>query len=260
MLAIGCVALASLASCRRAAPAGAAADVSMDDPAAFAEFRAFVLAEPAAWAGRAAYNPTDPALVDPELRRVLQLRNRGVLPADREQRRRLAFAFAGSVWAGALSRPDWRAAVEARVAAYWQSPPIERRDGGLVSDLGRCPGPITQWSSGRYGITESVFADRGQLRRDVVADRLLALVAIDRTARFFEIQVEVPVGHRSPERFRYRYDPGGDVLYVILPGQPGSIYVSPAPLHGDLSSLKTTAPTRIEELRHLRVGRDVGPL
>jgi hypothetical protein len=233
-------------------------EAPVSDAAAFAELRTFVLREAPAWSGRADYNPDDPALVDPVLRKVVDQRNFGRVPPTTAERQRLATAIANSVWAGQLSRPEWRAAVEEKVRAYWAAPRVTTTsDGGLVMDLGICPGPITQWSSGRYGITTSEYADRGQLRRDVVADRLLALVERQRGAAWFEVQVQVPAGHRSPERYRYRYDPGKDVLYVLLASQEGTVWVSPAPLGGDLGSLKTTSPTRTEELRGLRRGRDV---
>lgn len=228
------------------------------DPAAFADLRELVLQESPAWSGRPDYNPTDPALVDPVLQKVVDQRNFGKVPATHAERARLAKAIANSVFAGALSRPEWRAAVEARHAAYWAAPAVTTSpEGGLTMDLGLCPGPITEWSSGRYGVTESVFADRGQLRRDVVAERLGALIAQNRSAPWFELRVQVPVGHRSPESYRYRYDPVRDVLFVMLASQEGTVWVSPTPLGGDVASLATTQPTRTEELKGLRRGRDL---
>lgn len=241
-----------------AVPPESSEEVPVSDEAAFAEFRSFVLAEPPAWSGRAAYNPTDPALIDPVIRKVVEQRNFGRLPASSAERKRLAFSLANSVWGGQLSRPEWRAAVEERVRAYWADPAVTTApDGGLVADLGLCPGPLTQWSGGRWGIAASEFADRGQLRRDVVAERLVGLAARTPGAPWFELKVEVPAGHRSPERYRYRYDPARDVLFVLLASQEGTVWVSPTPLGGDLASLATTAPTRTEELTPLRRGRDV---
>jgi hypothetical protein len=234
------------------------AGVPMTDQAAFDEFRAFVIREPAAWSGRWEYNPTDPALLDPLIRKVVDQRNFGRLPATSDERKRLAFALSNSVWAGQLARPEWRAVVEAKVAEYWGHPPIVASpDGGLVLDLGLCPGPITDWGRGRFGIADSEYADRGQLARGVVATRLAQLVATKRDARWFELQVQVPAGYRTPERYRYRYDPVQDVLFVLLASQEGTVWVSPTPIGGDLTSLATTSPTRTDELRPLRRGRDV---
>lgn len=230
----------------------------MTEAEAFAELRSFVLAEPAAWCGCADYHPDDPALVDPRIRKVLEQRNFGRMPPTTADRQRFARATANSVFATALAQPEWRAAVEAKVAARFAAPAVTRGpDGGLVADLGLCPGPLTQWSSGRWGIAQSDRADRGQLRGELVARHLAALTALDSAAPWFELRVQVPVGHRSPERYRYRYDPVADVLYVLLASQEGTVWVSPAPLGGDVTTLGATRPTRTEELRPLRRGRDL---
>jgi hypothetical protein len=242
----------------------APAEVPMSDgqpesqDAAFADLRALVILQPAAWSGRAEYNPTDPALLDPVLRKVVDQRNFGKVPATHAERERLAYAISNSVWAGQLARPEWRAAVQAKVEAWWAAPlQTTSPDGGVTLDLGLCPGPITAWSGGKYGITTSEHVDRSQLRREVVAERLAGLAAAHPTAPWLELRVQVPVGHRSPETYRYRYDPLADVLYVLLASQEGTVWVSPEPLHGDLGSLATTHPTRTDELKPLRRGRDV---
>ncbi len=208
-----------------------------DDPQ-FAELRRRLLEQPASWASLP-YHPRDPALVDPEIRRALELRHPRPLPSDPDKLERVAWDLGPTVFAGAMRRPEWRAAVEERVRAWWADPPITTAaDGAVVADLGICPGPLV--SRGRLGwsIARSDHAVDGSLRGEEVGRRLIDLRARFPGARAWQLDVLVQrPGGGAPRAHSYRYDSSWDRLAVRRADEPGYVYLSPTPLRGDLTAL-----------------------
>ncbi len=204
--------------------------------------------------GRAAYNPTDPALIEPHVRQGIRLRFFGRFAAGEADVRRQADTLAGNVWNRVLATPEGRAAFERRVRAYWDHPPVVEMEGGVAVDLGVCPGPVERTSRGGYTIGKSEFLDRDELRADELVRRLEGLRAQAPRARFYRVEASGEMARRSPVRLRYEYWPERDELVVSF--LDGRVFVSPEPVGRDLRRLADgRAPVRTADMDPIESGR-----
>lgn len=205
-----------------------------------------------AFGGRAAYTPVEPEVLDPVLEKVLLNRNRGLAPRDDAEAARLLPRLTTNLYPALLASDAGRAAIEARVRARWDSPPVTVEGDRVVADLGLTPGTISKTLRSGWLITESEHADRGELRADEVGRRLRELRARHTDATSWEVRAEVANGPVEPRRMVYRYDRVQDRILVARQGDAGRLYGTP-PLGGRLEP----ATVRVADLQALTsTGRD----
>jgi hypothetical protein len=190
------------------------------------------------WAGRAAYNVVEPAFVDPILQRVIDRKRSlaGQMPSDLAAIKRIVRTAGTAYRSRLLSSEEGRAAVEARVQAYFADPPVEREGPLARCDHGRLPGPLSKVTRAGWGIARSDHEEEGELRPTTLAWALRRLHDLEPSANAWEIAVEVPF-HSRVDRMRYRYERSRDRV-VVFPGakKTGVAYLSDR-LHQDFASL-----------------------
>lgn len=247
--AVAMAVLCAAVSCgRRGAPVAPQDALSHD--AALAAIRNEVLAKPVLF-NRAAYNPTDNALVneliDRAIRDAVAKRYFDKWPASEDHAKSYAFTIAPSAWSAVLRSDQGRAAIESRIQENWASPPTRPVDDGVVADMGVCPGAIKQLSGGAWTIPVCEYNDDGELHPRELVRALEALRAKFPEARFHQVDVELNVHYRTPARLSYRYVAERDELVL---SDRDNTYSSPEPIGKDLQRLATgAAAVRKKDLR-----------